>query len=183
MDKLIIWITALFLVVGGAYFIFQKPAVVHDDNAIKPAQVNNFDECVAAGNPVAESYPRQCSTPDGKHFTENIGNEMEMADLIKIDNPRPNVKIASPLTITGQARGSWFFEAVFPVELQDANGNVIASGQAQAQNDWMIEDFVPFSVSLEFTAPATASGNLILKKDNPSGLPENDKSLIVPVKF
>jgi len=31
-----------------------------------------FEECVAAGNPVMESYPRQCRTPDGKHFVEII---------------------------------------------------------------------------------------------------------------
>lgn len=31
--------------------------------------VGSFDECVAAGNPVMESSPEQCRTPDGKHFT------------------------------------------------------------------------------------------------------------------
>ena len=33
--------------------------------------INNFEECVAAGNPVMETYPRQCSA-DGKSFTEDI---------------------------------------------------------------------------------------------------------------
>ena len=34
--------------------------------------VTNFEECAAAGYPVLESYPRQCNTPDGKHFVEGV---------------------------------------------------------------------------------------------------------------
>jgi len=34
--------------------------------------IDSFEECVAAGNPVMESYPRQCRTSDGKHFVEEI---------------------------------------------------------------------------------------------------------------
>ncbi len=34
--------------------------------------IDSFVECVAAGNPVMESYPRQCRTADGKHFVEEI---------------------------------------------------------------------------------------------------------------
>lgn len=36
-----------------------------------PPVVTNFEECVAAGNPVMESYPRQCSHK-GEIFTEEI---------------------------------------------------------------------------------------------------------------
>lgn len=32
--------------------------------------VNSFDECAAAGYPIAESYPEQCITPDGRSFTK-----------------------------------------------------------------------------------------------------------------
>ncbi|MFZ2887295.1 MAG: hypothetical protein WA021_05760 [Minisyncoccia bacterium] len=43
------------------------------NSPIQPAQViSNFDECAAAGNPVMESYPRQCNTADGRHFVEEI---------------------------------------------------------------------------------------------------------------
>jgi len=38
--------------------------------------IANFEECVAAGNPVMESYPRQCRTQDGRLFVEEIPNEM-----------------------------------------------------------------------------------------------------------
>lgn len=181
-DKSLLVLIALLVIIGGSYFYWLKMKP-QNKPLPSPAPIASFDDCVTAGYPVMESYPARCSTPDGTHFTENIGNELEMANMIKIDSPRPNPKIASPLELTGQARGTWYFEAVFPVELQDSNGNVLATGQAQAQGDWMTEDFVPFAASLEFAAPATPTGTLILKKDNPSGLPENDMSLKVPIKF
>jgi len=34
--------------------------------------VDNFEKCIAAGNPAMESHPRQCRTEDGKHFVEVI---------------------------------------------------------------------------------------------------------------
>jgi hypothetical protein len=34
--------------------------------------ITNFDECVAAGNPVMESYPPQCRTDDGRLFISRV---------------------------------------------------------------------------------------------------------------
>jgi len=145
------------------------------------AVVNSFDDCVAAGNPVMESYPQQCRSGD-QTFVEDIGNELEKTDLIRIDSPRPNQTIESPLQITGQARGYWFFEADFPVKLS-ADGQIIATGIARAQGEWMTEDFVLFAVELIFNKPEAKKGELILERDNPSGLPENADELRVPVVF
>ena len=36
------------------------------------SSVSNFEECVAEGNPVMESYPRQCRSSDGQLFVEDI---------------------------------------------------------------------------------------------------------------
>lgn len=148
-----------------------------------PVATTSFEECVAAGNPVMESYPSQCS--DGvQTFTENIGNEIEKTDLIRLDSPRPNQSVKSPLTITGEARGYWFFEASFPVVLADWDGRIIAEGIATAEGEWMTENFVPFTATLEYTLEPdiySTRGTLILQKDNPSGLPENDDALEIPV--
>ena len=146
--------------------------------------INSFDECIAAGYPAMESYPRQCRTSDGKSFTEYIGNELEKMDLIRIDYPRPDQEIESPLAIEGEARGYWFFEGDFPIVLTDWDGLIIAQGIAQAKGEWMTEDFVQFGAQLEFEKPQQNNkGTLILRKDNPSGLPENDDALEVPVIF
>lgn len=94
--------------------------------------VANFDECAAAGYPVAESYPRQCRAGN-QTFSEYIGNELEKTDLIRITTPRPNDTIKSLVTIEGEARGTWFFEASFPIKLYDANNNLLGTAIAKAQ--------------------------------------------------
>lgn len=91
--------------------------------------------------------------------------------------------VESPLKITGEMRGPWFFEASFPVKLVDANGNLIVQHYAQAQSEWMTTDFVPFESELEFSYPRTETGFLVLEKDNPSGLPENAEAIEIPVRF
>lgn len=112
------------------------------------------------------------------------GNALEKSDLIVLYQPYANDILTSPLTMTGEARGTWYFEASFPVELQDVDGNVIAQGYAEAQSNWMTEDFVPFTATLTFTVPTgVTDGVLYLRKDNPSGLPANDDALYIPVQF
>ncbi|MDD5109827.1 MAG: Gmad2 immunoglobulin-like domain-containing protein [Patescibacteria group bacterium] len=148
-----------------------------------PLAVNNFLDCANAGYPIMESYPRQCKTPDGRSFTEDVGNAPELNELIYVDSPKPNAIVQSPLMVTGAARGNWYFEASFPVKLLDANGNVLVQTPAQAQSDWMTTEFVPFSVKLTFEAPTTTTGTLVLQKDNPSGLPQYDNALRVPIRF
>ena len=174
-----IFIFLIVVILGGTavYFTVFKSGEEPTPN------INSFEECVSAGYPVLESYPRQCKTPDGKTFTEDIGNELEKADLIKIDNPRPNQIIESPLFIKGKARGNWYFEADFPVKLFDDNGYLLGITIAQALGDWMTEDFVPFSATLPFAVPFTPKGRLILEKDNPSGLLEYADELTIPVYF
>ena len=107
----------------------------------------------------------------------------DISEQIKVTKPQPNQMVESPLIIEGEARGSWFFEGVFPIMLLDSNGNAIARHFAQVQGEWMTEDFVPFKAQIEFEKPATDTGILILEKDNPSGLSENDASIEIPVRF
>jgi len=112
------------------------------------------------------------------------GNGDDLSDLIRVTSPTRNQTISSsPLVVNGQARGSWYFEASFPIELLDANGSVLGSGPAEAQGDWMTNNFVPFTATVNFTTPTTNTGTLVLEKANPSGLPENAQELRIPVRF
>lgn len=162
---------------GVAYFFLQQREEILD------IPVASFEECASAGYPIMESYPPQCRTPDGKTFVEYIGNELEKTDLIRVNNPRPNQIISSPLILEGEARGVWFFEASFPIKLLDGDGKEITYAIAQAQGEWMTEEFVPFSATLEFAKPTTGKGTLIFEKDNPSGLEEQADSLTMPIRF
>lgn len=104
-------------------------------------------------------------------------------DLITVDAPLPNASVRSPLTISGKARGGWYFEASFPVKIYDGNGTLLGSTPAQAIGDWMTSEYVPFTATLTFTLPTTPTGTLVLEKDNPSGLPEHANELSIPVRF
>ena len=143
---------------------------------------DDFFSCFGQGGVILESYPRQCQI-NGESFTEDIGNELEKSDLMRIETPRPNQIIQSPLLIKGEARGTWFFEGDFPVRLYDDNDNLIAQGIAKTESDWMTEDFIPFEANLIFERQEDKKGWLLLQKDNPSDLEENDDELLVPVFF
>lgn len=180
MKKLIIILGIfIFLILAGLYLLKNCDCL---GQPVAPL-ISNFEDCVAAGYYVSKSYPRQCKTPDDKTFVENISNELEKIDLIRIDSPRPNAQINSPLEIIGEARGYWFFEGDFPIRLLDENDQELGTAVAQALSEWMTEDFVLFEATLDFQAPATNRGVLILEKDNPSGIPENADELRVPVRF
>lgn len=111
------------------------------------------------------------------------GTEPKTSGLIQVNTPPSNAEVQSPLIVLGQARGSWYFEGSFPMKLVDGNGQELASSTAQAQGEWMTENFVPFRAELKFAPPATQNGSLILQKDNPSGLPENFLEYRIPVRF
>ena len=113
----------------------------------------------------------------------------DYSNEIAVTTPLQNAVIASGAVVTGKARG-WYFEGSFPIELRDSTGVVIAQGPAMAQSDWMTSEFVPFKFTLTFSNPyhvgdpeAKKLGTLTLHNDNPSGLPENEKSITIPIRF
>ena len=140
---------------------------------------SSFAECASMGYPIMESYPRRCATPFGDNFLETIPKLSEPV----LNNIAQGTAISLPLTIEGSAPGSWFFEASFPVVITDANGKILASSYASAKSDWMTETMVPFSSVIDGFVPAATDGFIVLKNDNPSGLPENEKSVSIPVKI
>jgi hypothetical protein len=104
------------------------------------------------------------------------------ANLIVPENPGPGDVVGKEFRVTGKARGNWYFEASFPIDVLDKGGKKIASGYAQAEGEWMTTEFVPFK-SIVIKIPSTYIGpaTLVLHKDNPSGLPENDASISYPI--
>lgn len=177
---IILLLIILVVAAVAAVFYFRERQAI--------AQIQTFEECVQNGFPVQESYPRRCSTPDGRSFVEEITPTPEPQPLpqnnkIIIDEPKPNSTLTSPFTFTGEARGTWYFEASFPVELVDSAGNRIAIAIATAEGEWMTENFVPFSGTMTFKATTTTDGFLIFHKDNPSGLPEFDDQVRIPVRI
>ena len=116
-----------------------------------------------------------------KILPKTNSNQTEKADLIVVDSPQPNTTVKNTFTISGRARGTWYFEAVFPIVVLDSSGKEIGNAQARATDDWMTENFVPFTAELKLTSPYSGKATLVLKKDNPSGEAERDDALKVPI--
>ena len=66
-------------------------------------EVNSFEDCVSEGNPVLESYPRQCNTPDGKHFVETLQKNCsyDNADMKYVSKDPEECKTVNVLCIQG----------------------------------------------------------------------------------
>lgn len=58
---------------GKEYFADEKGC------GCKNSEIDNFEECAAAGNPIMESYPRQCRA-GGKTFVEDVEPKVCTAD-------------------------------------------------------------------------------------------------------
>ncbi len=115
--------------------------------------------------------------------------EVTTNERVRLNSLLPGAVVTSPLTIAGEAAG-WYFEGSFPVSLVNWDGLIVAEGVATAEGDWMTSDFVPFTSTFTFVSPYKAGdpdfmkwGALILKKDNPSGLPEHAESIEIPISF
>jgi hypothetical protein len=95
----------------------------------------------------------------------------------------PNQKITSPFRVEGNVPAGWSFEASFPVQIVESNGNIVLGQAAAAVPNWMSTSTAWFAATVNFNQPATATGYIVLKKDNPSDLAANDDSVRIPVKF
>lgn len=104
--------------------------------------------------------------------------------VIKLDRRLDNTAITSPLTISGEVPGNWSFEGDFPVELRTTDGTVLVTEPAMLQGEWMTTNYVPFKATLTFTdSDEATTGQLILRKNNASGLTENDDRVTIPIRF
>lgn len=102
---------------------------------------------------------------------------------VKVFSPLKSATVSSPVVVIGEVPGNWSFEASFPVLVKDKDGTVVSQTAARVLGDWMTNEAVPFSVTLEYDSVTSGDGSIVLQKDNPSGLPENDDSVTIPLKL
>jgi len=176
--KNIVLFALLLIILGGIVWQYQE------NNNVVPEEVP--EPIVTEEN---NTIPEKVSDTITPEENENVSTPLAYKDVIVVRNLNTG-GITSPLIIEGEARGTWYFEASFPVVLTNWDGLIIAQGIAQAQSDWMTEEYVPFEVTLTFEPPYRPGdpdfmqrGSLILQKDNPSGLPENDDAFEITVMF
>lgn len=119
-------------------------------------------------------------------FCSEIKNDTEalqkMSDTIMVSSPVPGREVGKSISFFGEARGTWYFEASFPVEVRSLTGELLGQSYASAEGDWMTTEKVPYSGTLSVTEVDTPQkAYLVLKKDNPSGLSEYDDEIKVPI--
>ncbi len=172
-------ITILIMLTAGFYYL------KFDQRKVSVEEILSFEDCVSAGYIVLEIYPRQCKTPDGRTYTEEVPEKISYnnssSDLIQVELPFPGAVTGKEFSVIGKARGVWYFEASFPVVVIAKDGKVLFEGPAQAQGDWMTEDFVQFKIDIKVPDSYIGSATLVLKKDNPSGEPQRDASISFPI--
>jgi len=101
-------------------------------------------------------------------------------ERVVVSEPASGASVSAAFTVKGEAPGNWFFEASFPIKVVDAQGSAIGQGIAQAAGEWMTTEQVPFSAEVT-TAGYSGPATLVLLRDNPSGLPENNDALEIPI--
>jgi hypothetical protein len=187
--SIIVGVIALILAGWVAYLLLGR------QDALQPS-VTDFASCVAAGHPVTQTSPRQCRTAEGTVYTEPVASENGGANAsvreftspkgvtVRLHDWAERQSVTSPLAISGEIPGNWSFEASFPIVLLDPTGKIIGQTTAALDGEWMTTNYVPFTATVTFETPSAGGGGILtLRKDNPSGLPENDDAIEIPVTF
>jgi hypothetical protein len=184
----ILGVLGVVVLIGGAGCSTPPPSVPSISKTItststKRYQISNPQECETA---------RFTCNQGEEYFIDTEGCGCQLSSDVtpviiadpKVTSPTENSKITSPVTITGEAPGVWFFEGQFPVVVTDKNEKELGRGVAKALGDAQTEKPVKFSGTVTFTNPDKVdSGFIIFKKDNPSGDPKNDRRYRISVLF
>lgn len=104
-----------------------------------------------------------------------------LSSKVVVTFPKKDQVVQKKFTVIGKAPGNWFFEASAPVLVKDKDGTKIAQTTAQVQGDWMTIELVDFTADINIVSGYSGPATLVLLKDNPSGLPENDDSVEIAI--
>ncbi|HAT03978.1 MAG TPA: hypothetical protein DCS29_04380 [Candidatus Magasanikbacteria bacterium] len=128
----------------------QTPEINPNDQTLNV--VSSFEECIKAGYPVMESSPRQCKTPEGKNFIEDIiltpvGQEVvNTAPEDTIETPsvkKPVAPVVKPTTVV-LPDAIYYDEEGFPlnpVEMQEFT-NSAGVLFYYVEGEWLPEEYV-----------------------------------------
>jgi hypothetical protein len=102
---------------------------------------------------------------------------------IEITSPEVNVGVSSPIEITGTVTGDgWggFEGQVGTVLLLTPDAIGLAHGVLEATTDWTKLP-TEFQATLTFPSAYKGPATLSFRNENPSGMPEKDKYLVLPI--
>lgn len=108
---------------------------------------------------------------------EILGNK---ADLISC-SVKPGSTISGNLVFNGIVKNGYFFEGNIVINILDQNKDILKKSYGNAVTDWMTSGPVSFTGSIDLTGVPAGAAYFEIHNDNASGIPENDKSILIPV--
>lgn len=125
--------------------------------------------------PKDATAPANEEVKNGKPQIEGTINDLVSFSIL------PGQEVSGKQVITGVLKGGYFFEANVITNILDANKKVLVKGHGTVVGDWMTSNPVSFTTTLDFTNQPKGPAFIEIHNDNASGLPENDKSILVPI--
>lgn len=110
-----------------------------------------------------------------------------MCDALSNITPRSGTKITSPLTVTVTVDNTksckWtVFEAqAGTLTIKDSNGKALGTGILTTTGEWMTEQPVTYTGTIEFSEPATDDVTLVITEEDPSG--EGGQTVSIPLTY
>jgi hypothetical protein len=109
--------------------------------------------------------------------TKLLGNKDDLVSF----SIWPGTKVHGVLSYRGSIKGGYFFEANILINILDANKKVLKQSNAVATTEWMTAEAVDFEGNIDFSLLPKGPAYFEIHNDNASGLPENDKSVLIPI--
>jgi len=120
-------------------------------------------------------------TADKKDAYVNETKILGNADSLVSFSISPGQEVSGEIVATGTISGGYFFEANVLVNILDKDKNLLRAGNGTAKTDWMTSGPVGFDTVLDFSGLKKGQAYIEIHNDNASGLPENDKSILIPI--
>lgn len=124
----------LGLMTAAGWYIRNRQA------SIDPSTISSFDACVAAGNPILESYPEQCAA-GGRTFMKELPLYVDTASIYKITYPEG--WRVEPVEASGEGQARDWIKESQPIRLRpddDTSRRVYID--VLAGNDDVLAEFI-----------------------------------------
>lgn len=118
--------------------------------------------------------------PEGVSSETMPAIEGNASDLISLSFD-PNSELSGPVDFSGSVKGAYFFEGNIQINILSVDKTILKSGYATATTDWMTAEPVEFEGTIDLTGLVPGPAYFEIHNDNASGLPENDKSIQIPI--
>ena len=166
----LISLTVIVLAIATGFIVF-KPA---NKPTTEPSSTETIETEGDSKN--ANQLNTQVENNQPKTFTSQKGV------MITLENF--NNTMSCPLIIKGSVSGVWFFEAGFTVQLVSDQGTVATFLARAIEDNWMTEQPVNFLAEYDCAqCPENTNLELRLQKSNPSGLPDFDDYISLPISL